>query len=241
MGRRRSYGAPSPPSALGQPHVAAAIEKLKRLQATTIAVMTRWPVARDETIKMLFDPGTLRRAQDAIAIITPASTYKFYPMGGSTWLKVDYGFPVDQPSIFPPISDAVLELQSSAAPLQVYIAEVHRIHLQFEEVKYVLRWLNSHATPGAIRFYWPPAWGLCPDSPAVAEMPHIPSRYLQPQDIHKLAPLLKDTASVYAGAMVLPSDATPRPLGSMRLTFDAELYSPTPDVTFRTDPMEYNI
>lgn len=233
--RNRTYGDVQP-SALGDSHVIAAIEAIDKLCQKTMSVMTEYPFTREQTIPMLFPPDVLDRAHAAKGLIDPISNIVGYSVRDA-YLYLDY-----TGSHWPAIraGDAT-ELQPNAAPLLAFIKQVRTIHLQFEELKGVLRWLNRNATPGAIRYYFPIASALCPQSPSLKALPHVPSRYTQPAGINDWMQSIKDASACYASAQLLPVAAKPRSRErSMWLTFPGEMIRCGP-VEFHADSTTYNL
>jgi hypothetical protein len=101
-----------------------------------------------------------------------------------------------------------------AAPLKAAVDTLNDLHVKWGAVKYLLRWFNRHATPGAVRANWPSVLSLCPDAPSLKELQHAPVRYTNPQELSALLPLIRATATTVAAMKMLPSDAHPRVRGS---------------------------
>jgi len=211
---RRSHRDPDLKSAIGDHYVDEAIAGLTRTAAETVAVMTEYPHTREHTLPMLFDADVLERAERARGIIVPNSEVEAYPIMPSVNLCINF-----KGAKVPTISPTAFRLQPIAGPLLSYAQQVKAIHEQFSEVKAVLKWLNRNATIGAIRYYWPSVLQLCPNSPALKDMQHVPTRYTVPQGISLWTQSLKDAAATVAGSLLLPAEAKARTKNTMWLTF----------------------
>jgi len=71
-------------------------------------------------------------------------------------------------------------------------------------------------------------------------MTDVPSRYNRPRQIGDWIQLFKDTTACWAGAEMLPADASPRPRGTMWLTMAAGTIT-RGEVSLCTDHMVFNI
>ena len=233
--RNRLFETPIP-SALGDNHVTGGIQVISQLCQRAMSVMTEYTMTREETIRALFEPEELDKAVAAKHLISPESpTMSYDTVAKGVSLFINYN-----KSMYPPINEGgYLVLQGSSVSLTHFIESVRAIHEQFEEIKGVLRWLNRNATPGAIRYYFPTASALCPQSPPLIALPHVPSRYTQPKDINNWMQLIKNAAATYAGTQMLPATAKYRQRDSMWLTFSPKVVQ-SEQVLFHTDIMTYN-
>ena len=240
MGRRNRY-LPAP-SALGDNHVHDAINTIDLLCERTVNVMTEYSVSRDDTIRMLFEPDVLDRAGAAVGVIDPSTNSEDYKISGCLlhiqYLRYHGNYAGSAP--WPTIRSGAMILQDSAAPLLHFIESVRAIYEQFEEIKAVLRWLNLNATPGAIRYYFPTASALCPNSPPLKALLHVPSRYTQPKDINDWMQMIKDAAACYASTQMLPTDSKPKDKTPMSLTFPQTTLT-RGNLTIRADAVTFNI
>lgn len=234
---KRHFGTPIP-SALGDGHVESAVGTINQLCQRTVAVMTEYTMTRDETVCALFSPDVLHRAMAATDLIEPEShviRYNLDPIGPVN-LTINYR----DAGAYPPIKESAMVLQASSDVLVAFIEKVRAIHEQFEELKAVLRWLNRNATPGAIRYYFPTVLALCPQSPPIMALQHVPTRYTQPKDINDWMQCIRDASALYAGAQMLPSTAKRRDRESMWLTFTPYEVHRGP-IKFQTDQIIYNL
>jgi hypothetical protein len=236
---KRYFGSTPTPSALGDSHLGTAIDIIDGLCQRTVAVMTEYSVSRDDTIRALFPPDVLERAMAARDLIEPNTHTIGYHIGSISTvfeLSIKYW----EPRHYPPLNASAMVLQPTSAPLLAFIEEVRAIHEQFEELKAVLRWLNRNATPGAIRYYFPAVLALCPNSPPIMALQHVPTRYTQPKDINDWMQSIRDASAVYAGTQMLPSTAKGRDRGDMWLTFRSRELQ-RGNVSFVSDSRVYNI
>lgn len=205
-------------ASLGDGPMESAIARLKQVQQKAVATMTSYHGSRRGVIDLLFDPDTIRRANDARDIIRPMSNTISYDMGCDTLLSIDY-----TGEITPAIQPEHLKLQPGYVSLvNKFVTEVASVHMQYEEIKAVVRWLNRNATPGAIRYLFPQAMKLVPDSPVWKDLQAVPSRYSQPDGIATWTQPIKDAANTFAAMALLPEEAKARPRErGMWLTFKA--------------------
>lgn len=237
MSRRRTFFRdPEERSSLGDSHVEGAVIDINNTCASTVAVMARYTPTLDQTLHMLFPDDVYAKVAQVRGMIAPSTYTKRYDLGGGALLSIDY-----TSAWVLPIEDDMMRIDPSrASPLMHYVKEVRAIHTKFEEVKAMLRWLNRTATPGAIRYFWPTALKLCPQSPALLAQAAVPTRFHQPPDIGARLQMLKDAAATVTGSLMLPNDAKPAVRGTMWLTFIAEKVH-CGEVSYRTDQMIYNM
>lgn len=101
-------------------------------------------------------------------------------------------------------------------PMLEAIRQIEEVHFKYGRVKHMLRWFNKHATPGAVRNYWPSAMALCPES-EIAKMTEAPARYTVPAGIGEVLPLIRDTAGTVATMALVPADVLIHPANNIRL------------------------
>jgi hypothetical protein len=237
--RRNRFGTAPEPASLGDHHLKEAVATIDRLCQRTVATMTEYSMSRDTTIRALFPQEVLDRAMAARDLIAPDSYIMSYDhIDHDVEVSMDYRTGIK--SAYPPINESALVLQKDAEVLQQFIHDVRFIHMQFEEIKALLRWLNRKATPGAVRYYFPAASALCPHSPALLALPHVPTRFTQPNDINDWMDIIRNASATYASTQMLPGTAVARKRSAMWLTFGgAEVERG--NVKFIPDRVTYNI
>lgn len=231
--------APEVRSSLGDNYVDEAVKGLDRTCGATVATMTNYDRTREQTLPMIFLDADLHKAREANHLVDASTDIISYDVGHDVKLFVNY-----RDGNCPAIQETALYLQPARmGPLINHIVAVRAIHDKFEQVKGMMRWLNRNATPGAIRYYWPTVLQLCPRSPNMVELQHVPARYTNPPNIGDWMQALKDTAATVAGSQMLPTAAHPKPRGTMWLTFAAKKVDI--DVGnfqhYTTDTMIYNL
>lgn len=79
------------------------------------------------------------------------------------------------------------------------LAEIERLHMNFNKVRTVANWMEAHATPGAARYYWP---AMCMLLPPEHPINHADgSRYREPaENIAPMIPLIRETPAVLVSA-----------------------------------------
>lgn len=192
-------------ASMGDTPVEAAIARLKTVQQKAVTTMTSFHGSIHSVIPLLFHPDIIERAVNARDIIKPMTNTIEYDMGHDVRLSLDY-----EGNKVPPIQPQRLQTQPGFSLIQTYIDAVMAVHMQYEELKGVVRWLNRNATPGAIRYLFPQAMKLVPDSPIWKDLQAVPSRYSQPDDIAAWTQPIKDAANTFVAVALLPEDAKPR-------------------------------
>lgn len=224
---------------IGDSHVSEACDALNKTAKATAALMTTYTPTFHGTLPMIFKDADLEALQRVRGMVNTTTNIKGYEV--FTGVKLFMHFE-DNKSKVPAIEERMLHLQHDRmAPLLAHIATVKAVHERFEEVKAVLRWLNRNATPGAIRYFFPPALKLCPKSPALTELQHVPSRYTTPVHIGDWGQSIKDAAATVAQSAMLPNDAVERPKAVMWLEFATREVHLTLDTHYSTDVMLYHI
>jgi hypothetical protein len=201
--------------------------------------MTEYKPGLNETLAMLFNPGTIDRATRAYGIVVEPYTHVSYP---NVWPYCTLTLNYDSSAVIPIRPDAFEPQPFTIKSLLDFMREVEAIYLQYEQVKAMLRWFDRNATAGAVRYYWPAVTKLCPSSPALAGMSDgPPSRFRVPAGISERLQMVRDTATILAGAALLPRDVKPRPLGYMRLTLQTRKVTLRNEVTLSTDQIIVNV
>lgn len=238
--RQRRSNLPAPNAnqgaSIGDSHVEAALLDLRRTAQVAMTTRVSYGPCFNGTLEMLFDQDTLTRARNARGIIEPSSPTALYHVTPACWLGMHF-----DGSNTPTIMPEKLAVQPSAAPLLRMMEEARGIHDSFEEVKAVLQWMNRNATPGAVRYYWPTAMNLAKEAPIWKDLREVPSRYTIPRHIQDLLQSLKDTAATMAGALLLPDNVEPRPRAKMWLHFPRRSIKVTPDWSYETEQVVYNL
>lgn len=221
MGRRRFYRPPDTRSSLGDQHVQDACTRLTRDAQRTINLMTKYEATRERTLPMLFRDDDIAKLQAVRGMVDASRDTQAYMVGDHCYLWINY-----EDALLPTIEPSRLHIQPERiGPLLNHVAAVRAIHLQFEAVKYVLRWFNREATPGAIRYYWPTAMQLCPKATCWEGLQEVPTRFKEPDGLGMRMQMVRDSAATVATSLLLPSHAVPKNAGKMWLTFES--YQPT--------------
>lgn len=240
MSRRTRFGSmvPEVRSSLGDSHVEAAVSAINVLGQRSMALMTEYRHTREATLQMLFSPDTLAKMSQVRGMVTASSYVGNYVIPGTdATMSINFA-----EALCPTIDAGMLALQEhKVGPLIECIHTMQAIHYQFEEIKGVLRWLNRNATLGAIRYNWPTAMKLCPNSP-IRDMEGVPSRFHNPPNIGDWMQMLKDSATTFAGTLLLPDSATKRNRTTMWLTFPTKtVTNGLNSATYVSDNIIYNL
>lgn len=213
----------------------AAIRRINAQQQIAAAVLTEYTLGVPETIAMLFDDEDVAKATAAKGIvIAPYSTTAEYVLQPAMRLGIN-----SDGAYCPPLRPGRLAVNKSRyVPLAHYIHRAEALYLQYEQVKAVLRWLNQNATLNAIRYYFPTAMQLCPETFRGMEMA---SRHSTPEHIHDWLQPMRDAAATVASAAMLPVPAEARKRNKMWLTFDSRTVQLSPDSKYSTDQITFDI
>lgn len=243
MGRSRHGIINMPPAgidqrqSLGDFYVNAACNELNKYCWRTVAAMTDYTPTRGNTLHMLFDDSDITKLQEVRGLVKPMSLQESYTIKPGVDLTINFDGAM-VPTVTP---DSMRVNLQRIAPLYEHVRAIKAIHDKFEEAKAVLRWLNRNATPGAIRFYYPAAMKLCPQSPALHGLQHVPSRYSIPPNIGDWTQAIKDAAATVAGTAMLPATAVTRPRNLMWLTYATTNVKLSLSANYDTDQMVYNL
>jgi hypothetical protein len=242
MGRRhRNYGVgyadTHERASLGDSHVDCALGNINSAQVKSVSLRTKYHLTLAQTLPMFIPDDVLDKVAAAKPFVVDHREISNFVIQAGVKLHCDFG---DSPWIT--VDEAALqENPARIQPLLAYIAQVKAVHDTFEEVKAVLKWLNRNATPGAIRYYWPTAMKLCPDSPAWKGLPEVPTRFSQPANIGEWLQPMRDAAATMAGAAFIPADTATPVRNEMWLTLPETLVCPTVHSSYTTNARTYNI
>lgn len=243
MGRRYSPSHMTPNwnyerSSLGDTHVDKALGDLKKACAAEINALYSYEVSTMSTLAMLIDDDKMAKLKAVLGMITPVTDKKTYSIYSDVDLHIDF-----EGALVPPVEPKFSKVDPQRfAPLATFIQNIRPIHQKYEEVKAVLKWLNRHATPGAIRYYWPHAMKLCPNALSNwADYQEVPSRYSEPAHVADWLQPMRDAATTVVGSLLLPADATPKALDKMKLTFKAQKVKLSDQSEYLTDNMTYHL
>lgn len=236
MGRRTAYSG----STIGN-EMEQAISRINHWQQVAVATMTSYEPSTQATIAMMFDPSVIEKATAARGIVHPNTHHVEYQLTSTidvTEKKVRIGIDYTQQKSCPIMPVNCTPQFPQVQRLQLAVQEVERIYRQYEEVKGVLRWLNSHASLNAIRAYFPAILRLCPE--AFRHLQDTPTRYQEPYGIENWLQVLRDAGNTVAGAQLLPGDVKKRDRKTMWLCFET-LNVHVRDTFYATDYIVFNL
>lgn len=239
MARTRYFGSMRAPESsdratIGDSTVSFASEAITRTQKLAVATLTDYPFDRERTLMEMFPADVLAKSRAVKGMVRPFTSIIAYKLNGAT-LFIDY----ENSPVVALQPEAMEEFAPRATAMRAYIDAVLAVHLQYEEVKGVLRWLNRNATAGAIRFFWPTALKLCPNATCFASLQQVPSRYTTPEGVNDMMQAIRDSANTVVGSLMLPTKPLP-PHNTMWLTF-GERKVTLGDQHYITDSVTYNI
>jgi hypothetical protein len=192
-------------SSIGDEHVTRACSKLDQAFLKEIAANTP-ELSVEYLTRFLFKDEIIALIKQAHPHLYSASTHAAYTIANSPSVQLTFTFK-DHPA---PNADSVVVQPERGEDYYKTVAFIHECRKKWGLVKYVLRWMNQNATPGAIRALWPSALHLCDTSPAFHDLKHAPVRYAPPDGVGALLPLLRETATTVAFMGMMPDTMEPR-------------------------------
>lgn len=191
-------------------------------------------VQKEQLIEALWAPDVVARLRQAKGLVQPSSWRNSYSIGPYCRLSIDFS----NSSV--PTPYAPLCLQPPAAAFSRLVEDLKVIYERFCMVKHVLNWMDANATPGAIRHYWPTMLTLAPKCDELMGASSV--RYVEPEGISDLLPLLRETATTVASALLTPQVDTYDGADSMLLTFGHySLSAPSTGTTIETQPHPFQL
>lgn len=222
---------------LGASGFSAATRKIDELHWSSAQAMLRFDHTFNDVMDWLFDPEVLRIAKESRRVVEPRMDLEYYSLG--SW-REDTRFTIRyKNSIYNTIRDEVGLIKSDASlPLQAFINEADALWRKFTAVQHCLMWLDANATPGAMRYYWPAIMSLAGDNAVFKDIDG--SRFKEPDGIGPMLPMLRETASTVASALLLSQERVVKP-DNMVLTFDSVAYTHESGVKIKTDTKTYSL
>lgn len=148
-------------------------------------------------IDNMFAPEAVAKLRAVKGLVTPESQRAFYSIVDGVKLSMDF----DPTSVVTPLNSA-WQPQPGAYKFIHAAEQAKAVYDSFCKVRHVMNWMDCNATPGAVRHYWPTMLSLVPDNAALKEASSV--RHNTPAGITSLLPLLRETASTVASALLLP-------------------------------------
>ena len=197
--RRRQWNSLQANSTVLGSHFHSAQKKIEELTIRVVDATTDFEALPREVIGWLFKADDIAKCQAAYGLTSGNDRFQSYELADKVELTVDY----DAVGKMLSLADTALSVdREEAAPLFKAIQLMQETHRKFSGVLQVMRWLDEHATPGAVRHYWPTMRTLAPDATCFGNGP--PVRFTEPQDIAPMLPLIRETQGIVAGALMLP-------------------------------------
>ena len=196
-------------SAAGYKNRTAAYAHMDHLTKTCVSTMVKSDVSRDDLIRIMFNDDAIAKLRAAHRFISAGNSSRFYPLSD---VKPDVGLHLVFPSaygLYAPGDDAREFHHDRADRLLATINTVYDIAVEWAVVRYVVWWLDGHATMGAIRYYFP-AIATCNGFKEIGAMPM--GRHVTPVGITPLLPLIRRASETLTKAALLPKDAVPNTL-----------------------------
>ena len=158
----------------------------------------------EDVAQWLFPEDVIRKLQDAYPLANSAYHSDFTlslplsPSGDKVQLLID----LDKIHMLCPMPNVgrASDMSSPIVPLLQAICDLHK---QFNKVREVVDWFGEHhVTPSAAVYYWPTIKSLLPSEHPVHQASG--ERYCAVNGIAEIIPLLRETATIMAGAYLCP-------------------------------------
>lgn len=223
-------------SSIGDFYVMEAIRRLDRCALIEMNIHAPEQFSRVRLTPMLFPDDKVEKLEAVRGWVDASRDIVGYSLNNHRRLYIDWDgakMPAPEPCVM-----AIEPIR--AMPLFDTLNTMSLIREKYAAVTHVLRWLNRHVTPAAVRALWPPVLTLCPTSPMCKEYADMPSRWAAPHDAGRYAALLRDTAGTVAATQLLPSDLEPRRKVNAWLTFTQQDVT-REGITFPADELIANL
>ena len=160
----------------------------------------------DDVVAWLFPEDVIRKLKDAYPLAVSSYHTNFtlasfpLPSGAKVHLSLD----LDCVKMQCPMSGKDTIQDHKAAPAIMGLLEATcMVHNQFNKVREVIDWFGEHhVTIGAAVYYWPTIKSLLPSEHPVHKASG--ERYCAVNGIAEIIPLLRETATIMAGAYLCP-------------------------------------
>ena len=202
-GRRTRRGITPEKTIIGPQQLHIARNKIESLCQRSVKVMAPFDHDLQAVLPWCFSDDTLKTLRHTWDLIPHnlygmgASTSGSYKLGDVTALIIDFA----SVSMLAPKGEMFDLSVFQGQPLLDAVKNILAIKAKFDTAEHVLTWLDSHATAGAIRYYWPAVLSLAPEATALKA--EAPSRFLQPDGIAPLLPAIREAAGTIASALLL--------------------------------------
>lgn len=202
-------------SSIGDDVVTGAVNTVMRAFQAEVAMEITQGFDHKDTLRMLFDDDLAAKLHAVRRFVIPQSWTADYRLQEGLTLGTNW-----KTSLLPTPSEGVAQLNFSRMErLFTAIDTIRVLRFKYSKVTHLLRWFNRHATPAAVRNYWPSALALTPGSAFARDNVDAPSRYQAPPGIGQLLPLLRETAGTVAAMQMIPSGYKGRDRSEVWLTF----------------------
>lgn len=218
MGRRRQTRS-TPPKPFD-----AALARVSVLEKVVVHQMTPAPWGIHDVMRWLWDDRT---------VDTMAAAYKLSEPGvrrSSSWLepvsfpntgmRVAFYVDFDAAGMIQPKAALVSPNPARTEPIMYSLLYAFGLWKQFNEVRFVLNWLNDYATVGAARYYFPSVCGLLPSEHPVHD---ADGQRFRPTtaNVGPIVPIMRRASVTVAGALLCNTD-DPIPEQGLKFMFHAE-------------------
>ena len=202
MGRRRARGTlPAKP-------FDEAFPLIDTLENAVVTHMTPVDFTVQEALLAMFTEDTVAVMKAAWPVIrsidrgSVISERVIIPVAGSTAVTATVAISAVRAKIcVPEIGSLQMDQVLAFSPLVKALQEAHEQHLQFEKVRFAVRWLNFYATVGAARHYCPWLTSLLPLDHAFQKVDGV--IYREPiMGIVAIMETMRECHAIVAGALL---------------------------------------
>lgn len=197
MGRRSNK--PMHRSLLGS-QFSAARDRVDYLCHQAAAAMVHADFDKFDAVRWLFSLDTRQKLTAAYPLAPSNYSAMSYTVPTAEHGKVWIGFKDPDIQMLVPHDKMVDPDVTAYQPLLDVMDTLWEIHRDHALVKHVLEWMDTRATLGAMRYYWPSVASLAPNF----ELGNCPVSYQEPYGIDSMVPLLRKTAQTIAQDLMIP-------------------------------------
>jgi hypothetical protein len=221
--RRRARSEPGTP--LGG-YLKDTLQRVDKLCLSTIHHMVPLSMRLDQMLCALFSPEVRRLASEAFGRLQVSSGYatNFFLRHSppTSMIRVTY-ISFEKCSLAPPHEDQASADWSQLPGLSEQLDQIEAIYRDWAAVRHVVSWMNSKATLGAIRYYWPTLLSLIPSEAKERFSAEVPTNFKEPDGIGQMLPLLKASAATVGSALLMP-DIDPPGEYQFTLSFQERMF-----------------
>lgn len=195
MARRRRY-VERTKSLLGS-NLYAATNMVQQLATRVAAHTVDLKFTGEQLMAELWEPDAIEACRAAYKYASSQVDRNGYTLDTSVYLNLSY----ERLKVVP-LNQERIQYRWKHSRLGDSLLALRDVYQDFVHVLHVLQWMDTNATAGAARHYWPTILALAPGDENLQSASVL--RHTTPTGISQLLPLLRSTATVVSSALLLP-------------------------------------